>query len=360
MSSTSRIEVEFGGPAYRDRNIQLPKPEDAKPGSERDTGEPTYIDKDWSRRKQRRAPATVRDKHVTQLSVDEERALAKRIKRGDKSAQEQLIIANLALVLRAVRDYKRSGLPFDDLVQEGNLGLIRAAQSFDPFAHNARFATYARFWIQSSLLRAVAINGSLMQLPERSRLLRSRYRRAIWELCHRVPAVSDASNWRPPSLDEIARHMGVSARRLKWLGLIKCDQPSYLHVSQLTMAEDASPVQDVLNEETRSLVHVALGRLSQFEAWIIRERFGLGALSLEKGDRSNLRWRSDSRNKSSSGAIPGGSGVAPVCSLRPSEMSEKRTYSEIGHECGLAAGRVRQVEKTALEKLRVLLLGRHV
>ena len=87
---------------------------------------------------------------------------------GDTAAQKQLITANLALVLRAVRDYKRSGIPMDDLVQEGNLGLIRAAQSFDPSAHTARFATYARFWIRASLLRALASNGSLIQLPERS------------------------------------------------------------------------------------------------------------------------------------------------------------------------------------------------
>ena len=103
---------------------------------------------------------------------------------GDTTAQKQLIMANLASVRGAVREYRRSGIPLDDLIQEGNLGLIRAAQHFDPSTHDARFATYARFWIQASLVRALASNGSLIQLPERLHLLLLRYRRAISKHCN--------------------------------------------------------------------------------------------------------------------------------------------------------------------------------
>ena len=79
---------------------------------------------------------------------------------------QQLITANLGLVLRAVSDYKQCGVPLDDLIQEGNLGLIRAARHFDPSTHTARFATYATYWIRCFIVRALASNGSLIQRPE--------------------------------------------------------------------------------------------------------------------------------------------------------------------------------------------------
>ena len=91
---------------------------------------------------------------------DEECALAQRIKTGDTAAQHQLILANMKLVLAIVHDYKNCGLSWDDLIQEGNLGLIRASQDFDPEAYGKRFQTYASFWIRRSIHRALAANGS--------------------------------------------------------------------------------------------------------------------------------------------------------------------------------------------------------
>ncbi len=149
------------------------------------------------------------------LSAREERALAKRIKAGDPAAYEHLILANLALVLRAVGDFRRPGIPRDDLIQEGNLGLIRAARTFNPSAHATRFATYASFWIRASLLRAVVANGSLIQVPERSQLLRLRYQRAINKLESNRGVRLGWTSDEALSVDEIAQHLGIPIKRLK-------------------------------------------------------------------------------------------------------------------------------------------------
>ncbi len=100
------------------------------------------------------------------LSASEERSLAERIKAGDADATEKLITANLALVLRAVKYYKRCGVPLDDLVQEGNLGLIRAARNFDPSTHTARFATYATYWIRRFIVRSLPATVHWSSFPK--------------------------------------------------------------------------------------------------------------------------------------------------------------------------------------------------
>jgi DNA-directed RNA polymerase sigma subunit (sigma70/sigma32) len=110
------------------------------------------------------------------LSVDEERELADRIKRGDAAARKQLILANLRLVISLVRRYRSRKLSFDDLVQEGNLGLIRASQDFDPSVHDTRFSTYAEIWINAFVYRALVANDSLIRVPEYVFELRKRYR----------------------------------------------------------------------------------------------------------------------------------------------------------------------------------------
>ncbi len=113
------------------------------------------------------------------LSATEERVLAERIKRGDTAARKQLILANLRLVISIARKYKSSNLSFDDLVQEGNLGLIRASQDFDPSIRDSRFSTYAKLWIKAFVHRALITNDSLIRVPEHLFELRKRYCQAI-------------------------------------------------------------------------------------------------------------------------------------------------------------------------------------
>ncbi len=306
-------------------------------------------------RSHRRVQAAAGALGSPRLSANDERALAERIKMGDTTAQKQLIMANLALVRGAVREYRRSGIPLDDLIQEGNLGLIRAAQHFDPSTHDARFATYARFWIQASLVRALASNGSLIQLPERLQLLLLRYRRAISRHCNELPSASEIAFSKPPSHDEIARHVGVGPRRFKWVGLTRTDRTLCLRLNGLMLADGSSPDRDMVNEEVRTLVYSALRRLSPFEAWVIRERFGLGEPCQGRDHRNNSHQGKTDTLRAIRSRAASLSGGAPIQPPRPSQSYHQRSYIEIGFDCGLSVHRIRRVEKAALEKLRMLL-----
>ena len=91
------------------------------------------------------------------VTVEEEAELAARIKRGDKAALNQLVRANLRLVVKIAHDFKSIGLPLQDLISEGNIGLMRAAEKFDP-AKGAKFSSYAAWWIKQNMRRALAEN----------------------------------------------------------------------------------------------------------------------------------------------------------------------------------------------------------
>jgi RNA polymerase primary sigma factor len=111
------------------------------------------------------------------LSADEERSLAQAIARGEKDARKKMIEANLRLVVKIARDYLGRGLSFDDLVAEGNLGLIRATEEFDP-AFGARFSTYAAYWIKQSIRHAITSGGATIRLPAHMVTMLTRWRRA--------------------------------------------------------------------------------------------------------------------------------------------------------------------------------------
>jgi len=289
------------------------------------------------------------------LSAGEECVLAERIKAGDTAAQHQLILANMKLVLAIVRDYKNCGLPLDDLVQEGNLGLIRASQDFDPVAYGNRFRTYASFWIRTSIHRALAANGSLIRCSEYVGLLRLRYGRAIRELEGRGEGVEGSDELGQASLDEIAERMGVSVRKLKTAQLPRFDGSHSVKAGaggkRVAVEELAAvrhpPESELIDQENDELVHAALFRLSPFEAWVIRERYGFRELRPEL-----YAWTSTRRRTAGAATATTGSPAFPT---RPGQAYYHRTYGEIGLDCGLSVHRVRLVEKTALDKLRKLL-----
>src|SRR5262249_45938743 len=157
--------------------------------------------------------------------------------------------------------------------------LIRAARRFNPSTHTARFATYATYWIRCFIVRSLARHGSLVQLPEESHLLRLRYRRAVRQLRARGATSKVASGTNSPSLEEIARYLGVSTRRLKRARLTQSDENVYVRLADLMLADEPAPADDLVINEDRALVHAALQRLCPFEAWVICERFGLGETS---------------------------------------------------------------------------------
>jgi RNA polymerase primary sigma factor len=280
------------------------------------------------------------------LSSDEECALAERIKAGDTAAEHQLIMANMKLVVVIAGDYKNCGLPLDDLVQEGNLGLIRASQDFDPVLYGKRFQTYASFWIRTSIHRALAANGSLIRPSEYGGMLRLQYRRMIRELAARGEGALGANELAQASLDQIAEQMGLSPRKLKTARLARVNRSHAVKagaggepvaIEELAVTPQP-PESALIDQENNELVHAALVRLSPFEAWVIRERYGFRELPPEQ-----YGWAASRRHS------------ARVGTAQPGHTYYHRTHGEIAHECGLSVHHVRLVENTALDKLRKFL-----
>src|SRR5262249_10803400 len=141
------------------------------------------------------------------LSGDEERRLAARIAAGDREARNALVGANLGLVFRIARSYAGRGLMMEDLVGEGNLGLIRAAEEFDP-RFGTRFSTYAAYWIKDAILSALINTTTTIRVPAHMVKLLMKWRRVELSL---------SRTWgRAPRFDEVATALGLSAlkRRL--------------------------------------------------------------------------------------------------------------------------------------------------
>ncbi len=286
------------------------------------------------------------------LSAIEERALAERIKRGDPTARKQLILANLRLVISIARKYWSSNLSFDDLVQEGNLGLIRASQDFDPSLRDVRFSTYAKLWIRAFVHRALIANDSLIRVPEYVFLLRKRYYRAIDALggldC------MEASDKERLSIDQVAMESGISSRQLKpsRLALIGREARTERDEDGATVSltevivDHRRPDDEAADQEERLRLEAALQQLNPFEAWVLRERYGLSISIAGEDDWSTsvppaVRPTDGDRTSSSHANPPG------RC-----RSYFHRTYPELAQGCGLSSHRIHQVERTALKKLR--------
>src|SRR5947209_2359590 len=138
---------------------------------------------------------------ITLLSAAEERELADAIARGDRDARGRMIKANLRLVVKIARDYVGRGLVLDDLVGEGNVGLIRAAEEYDP-RFGTRFSTYASYWIKQAIRHALINTTATIRLPAHMYSLLTKWRRAERLLCRQQGG--------PPSFDEVAAYLGLS------------------------------------------------------------------------------------------------------------------------------------------------------
>src|SRR5689334_5271355 len=138
---------------------------------------------------------------VSLLSAAEERDLAEVIARGDSEARSRMIQANLRLVVRIARDYLGRGMMLEDLIGEGNLGLIRAAEDFDP-RFGTRFSTYASYWIKQAIRHALINTTTTIRLPAHMVGLMTRWRRAERSLCRELR--------RAPTFEEVADLLGLS------------------------------------------------------------------------------------------------------------------------------------------------------
>ncbi|WP_165068367.1 sigma-70 family RNA polymerase sigma factor [Paludisphaera rhizosphaerae] len=301
-------------------------------------------------RKQRRPDARgPLHQEASLLTAAEEVELAARIKQGDSTARDRLIMANLRLVMSIANGYRGAdcpGLEHDDLVQEGNLGLMRAAQDFDPETHDARFATYASYWIHHHIQRALAEQGSVVKFPYYLVLLRRRHEKARERILERRIADRAASGSIEPTLEEVAEEMGVEMKRLKYLHNAQIELRS---CSPATPEDDASqdeslaidmpPERPLEVAETMQRLHAAIRKLSLLESWVVRRRYRLDETIEEFLAEAEGRRRSDSGNG------------PPGRRTNALDPAGRRTFCELAREIGRPRCQVRAAEASALAKL---------
>jgi RNA polymerase primary sigma factor len=300
------------------------------------------------------------------LTAAEERALALRIKSGDQAAREALIVANLRLVIRIASAYQSRGATLDDLIQEGNRGLMRAAEHYDPQAHNSRFASYASFWIRCMIQRAVTANFSLIRVPDYIFRLRSRLDRAVGQA--REGASTEVQpHSGVPLPAEVASRMRISNRRLGHIYRSFTECRSYNATDEVSEEGCAGAIPDshrpdvnLERIESISALYRAMEILTPFEAWLIRHRFGLANPHAKpEAFRATSRSRAkDNRNTSvMTRKLSALDNPEQVGELKEIGSQRRASYVTIARAFGIPTTRVRQIEQAALEKLRARLEG---
>jgi RNA polymerase primary sigma factor len=248
------------------------------------------------------------------LTVTEERELARRKDLGDEEAKKRLIECNLRLVMSITRNYTKAGVPLLDLIQEGNMGLIRAVEKFD-YKLGFKLSTYATWWIRQAVTRALADQGRTIRLPVHVAEQVRRAQRSRRQLAQKLN--------RDPSIDEIAADAGFTPERVRELFELVEDPVSL----ETPVGDGESSVADMIedvtsespdtatNEQARSAeLRRALERLNPRMKHVVMRRFGLD-------------------------------GRAP------------QTLEEVGADLGITRERVRQLETRALRELRAAAPG---
>lgn len=216
---------------------------------------------------------------VDLITAEEEVELAKRIKKGDMKALERLTKANLRFVVSVSKQYQNQGLSLPDLINEGNLGLIKAAQRFDE-TRGFKFISYAVWWIRQSILQALAEQARIVRLPLNKIGIINKVNRAFAEL--------EQELGRTPTIDELAEVLEVSENDVKAsiantgrhvsmdAPLKEGDEGSSSMYDVLQNPESNNPEKDLIAESLRSEIERSLNTLKLREADVIRLYFGLG------------------------------------------------------------------------------------
>jgi RNA polymerase primary sigma factor len=230
---------------------------------------------------------------VDLLTPDEEVELAKRIKEGDQMALERLTKANLRFVVSVAKQYQNQGLSLGDLINEGNLGLIKAAQRFDE-TRGFKFISYAVWWIRQSILQALAEQSRIVRLPLNRVGSLNKISKTFSELeqkYEREPSPDELADVLDVTSSEVVDTMKISGRHVSMdAPFIQGEENSLLDV--LENDTDPTPDQGLINDSLRKEVQRALSTLTQREADVITLYFGLNgehAMTLEEiGERFSL------------------------------------------------------------------------
>lgn len=250
---------------------------------------------------------------VNLLTPEEEIELAKRIKAGDQQAREKMIKANLRLVVKIARDYENYGLPLLDLISEGNIGLMKAVERFDP-SKGGKLSTYASWWIKQAIKRALANQSKTIRLPVHLVDKIARMRRAALKLQEVLG--------REPTDEELAEELGIPVARVTQMRTVSI-RPTSLdapigdddsnNYSEIIADETATtPYKQLEDQALTGMLQELVKELDPREATILKYRFGLDG---------------------------GG----------------ERTLEEVGAKFGVTRERVRQIQNAALRKLRKMM-----
>ncbi|MBN1944015.1 MAG: sigma-70 family RNA polymerase sigma factor [Phycisphaerae bacterium] len=250
------------------------------------------------------------------LTAEQEKQLSRRVREhSDPIARERMIQANLLLVVKIAKEFaNNTGMSLNDLVAEGNLGLMRAVEEFDPDA-GVRFSTYAAWWIKQSIKKARINAGQPIRIPAYLAKLISRWRKTSREL--------EAQLGRAPTLQQIAKQMKISQRKANVIqqGLTAVNAPSQIGSEEAQAASEmlsdtdaVPPDQRLLDDSTGPIVQAVLSRLDERSRQILILRFHMDGY-----------------------------------------QGPSRTYKDIGKIIGLTRERVRQLEKEALRQLKAVI-----
>ncbi|HGY55747.1 MAG TPA: RNA polymerase sigma factor RpoD/SigA [Caldithrix abyssi] len=210
------------------------------------------------------------------ISIDEEVSLAKKIRRGDRRALDRLVKANLRFVITIAKQFQGSGLPLKDLINEGNLGLIRAALRFDETKGN-KFITYAVWWIRQGIIQAIQDHARLIRLPQN--------KLSALHNISRTQQILEQELEREPSLEEIAEYLETDRAHLRTIAdsaskITSLDRashdmkPGYLF-KIIENEEVERPDSEILKRALKRDIRRALATLSQGEAEVLRAYFGI-------------------------------------------------------------------------------------
>lgn len=244
------------------------------------------------------------------ITAEEEVQLAQRIKKGDQAALEKLTKANLRFVVSVAKQYQNQGLKLPDLINEGNLGLVKAAQRFDE-TRGFKFISYAVWWIRQSILQALAEQSRVVRLPLNKIGSINKINKTFSYL--------EQTHERPPSPEEIAKELDMtinevkqslknSGRHVSMDAPLKDGEESSLY-DVMRASESPRPDEDLLNQSLRTEINRVLGTLNEREADVVRLYYGIG-------DQPSM------------------------------------TLDEISEEFDLTRERVRQIREKAIKKLR--------
>lgn len=247
---------------------------------------------------------------VDLLTAEEEVTLARRLKEGDQEALAKLVKANLRFVVSVAKQYQNQGLSLPDLINEGNLGLIKAAQRFDE-TRGFKFISYAVWWIRQSILQALAEQARIVKLPLNKIGSINKVNRALTELeqkFEREPTVEELSDALEIAPEDVKEALRSTGRHLSMDAPLSQDEDGTMY-DVILSPDSPMPDRGLLNESLRKEIERALSTLTPREANIIRMYFGLN----EK---------------------------------------HPHTLEEIGEELDLTRERVRQIKEKALRRLK--------